>query len=118
MRKYEFTGDKRTIGGVITLRRIRRCADGLIGGWIESEDNLSQEGSCFVFNGSSVLDHAVVRGNAQIMGDSVISDFAVIEGDIKIVHCLLGGDFTLTASEGVMVGVRIGTEADSCEGAA
>ena len=42
MRKYEFTGETMVLEGR-TLNRIRRIEDGLIGGWIESEKNLSHE---------------------------------------------------------------------------
>jgi hypothetical protein len=117
-RKYVFTGDEKIIDSVIILRRIRRCADGLLGGWIESESNLSQEGACFVFNEACVLDQAVVKDNAQIMGDSVVCDLAVVGGDIKIVHCLIGGTAFITASEGVLVGAKIDTDDDLCREAA
>ena len=43
--KYEFTDKTITNDGHI-LHEIRRLSDGKIGGWIESEDNLSQEGNC------------------------------------------------------------------------
>jgi NDP-sugar pyrophosphorylase family protein len=82
--KYEFTGEERVIDDCIILRRIRRCIDGLVGGWIESESNLSQEGSCFVYDESAVLDYAVVRDSAEVRGDSVVCDFAIIRDEVKI----------------------------------
>ena len=38
-KKYEFTGETKEVFGR-TLHRIKRLSDGLVGGWIESEDNL------------------------------------------------------------------------------
>lgn len=43
--KYKFTDETLTYDGKI-LHRIKRCEDGVIGGWIESRINLSLEGDC------------------------------------------------------------------------
>ena len=43
-KKYEFTGETKEYGGV-SLKRIRRLSDKLLGGWIEKESNLSQDGT-------------------------------------------------------------------------
>ena len=64
--KYEFTGEVKICFGR-TLHQIRakisfgNIAKGDIGGWIESEKNLSQEGNAWVFG------DACVSGNASIM---------------------------------------------------
>jgi len=52
-KKYEFTGETINHDNRI-LRRVRRISDGLIGGFIESEDNLSHK------------DNAWVSGDAQV----------------------------------------------------
>ena len=54
-KKYEFTGETKIVDG-ITLRRIRRLSDGLVGGWIESERNLSHEGESFVYSEAIIFD--------------------------------------------------------------
>ena len=76
-KKYEFTGETKKYFG-ITLRRIRRISDGLIGGWIEKEDNLSQADKCFVY------DHAIVYGNAQILCNSQVYGNARISGNVLV----------------------------------
>lgn len=43
--KYEFTSETKNYDGHI-LHRIRRLSDDQLGGWIESEDNLSQDDNC------------------------------------------------------------------------
>jgi len=43
--KYEFTGETMNYE-CHTLHRIRWISDGEIGGWIEKEENLSQDGNC------------------------------------------------------------------------
>jgi hypothetical protein len=64
MKKYEFTGKSMEFEGM-TLRRIRRLSDGVVGGWIQSEDNLSHEGGCFVYHNAKVYHFAKVFDNAM-----------------------------------------------------
>ena len=68
--KYEFTGEKKDCFG-ITLQQIKRKSDGLIGGWIEAEENLKVSGNAWVF------------GNARVFGDATIGrpiDFIFVSG--------------------------------------
>ena len=59
MEKYKFTEEKMFYNGRV-LKRIIRIEDNLVGGWIESEKNLSQSGKCFVY------DNAIIYGNEKI----------------------------------------------------
>ena len=43
-RKYEFTGETKN-----GLRQIRRISNGVVGGWIEKESNLSHENDAWVY---------------------------------------------------------------------
>lgn len=45
--KYEFTGETKPFFGR-TLYRIRNLYTNELGEWIESEENLSQEGECWI----------------------------------------------------------------------
>ena len=69
-----------------TLHRIRALKDfgdvkkGDLGGWIKSEENLSQEGLCWVYDDARVTDHAVVRDSAIVKDYSRINDYAKISG--------------------------------------
>jgi len=49
-----------------------------LGGFIEKEENLSQEGDCWV------ADNAKVYGNARIFGDAIISDNAKVYDNAQI----------------------------------
>jgi hypothetical protein len=69
MKKYEFTGETKTVAGIL-LHRIRRLSDGLVGGWIEKEENLSHEDLCFVFGNARVSGNAEVYGNAWVSGNA------------------------------------------------
>ena len=88
-RKYELTNESMEFKGH-TLHRIKALVDfsgftkGTLGGWIESEDNLSHEGACWIHDESKVFGNARVRKSAQIMDNSVICEDAVISGDAVV----------------------------------
>jgi hypothetical protein len=58
--------------------------EGELGGWVESIDNLSQEGTCWIggdaraYGGSRVTSDAHVFGNAHIYDIAKVSDSAVV----------------------------------------
>ena len=99
--KYEFKDETMNFDGCV-LHRIKRLSDGKLGGWIEKEENLSQEGNCWVDDEAMVYGEARVYGNAQVYdkagvhdnvkvydnakvyGDVYISDNAKIYGDAEV----------------------------------
>ena len=75
MKKYELTEETKTIGGVV-LHRIRAVRDiefadgtvvrkGYLGGWIESDANLSQDGDAWVGGEARVYGEARVDGTVE-----------------------------------------------------
>ena len=82
-KKYKFTGKTIEVDGR-TLRRIRRLSDGLIGGYIESEDNLSHEGECFVYDDARVFDNAYVHGDAQVSGNARVYGSALVYDNVRV----------------------------------
>lgn len=109
-KKYELTNDERgVVGGngfPASLHRIKALRDfecsgiqirtGDLGGYIESEDNLSHEGSCWVFDDARVFDSARVSGDAcvsesaevsayaEVYGQAIVSDQSVVSGYAKV----------------------------------
>lgn len=75
MKKYAFT-DKRGFRRYSAVRQIVALRDvetpcglvkaGELGGWLESEKNLSHEGNCWVFPMAVVAENAEVSGNAIV----------------------------------------------------
>lgn len=57
---------------------------GDLGGFIESEKNLSHNGDCWVHGNASVKNEAVVYNNALVTDHACIQESAVIEGDANI----------------------------------
>ena len=78
--KYEFTGETKDMHNC-TFRQIRRISDGEVGGWIESEKNLSHEGDAWVSGNALVSGNAKVSGNAWVSGTSKVFGDAWVSGD-------------------------------------
>ena len=103
-KKYELTSETVNLNGHI-LCRIKALRDfsnvkaGDLGGYIESEYNLSHYGNCWIYNGrvyqnsrisgdARVCRHVRIYGDIQICGDAWIclGNYTHIRGDIKIDH--------------------------------
>lgn len=95
-RKYELLKDDCINYEGKILYRIRALRDfsnvkaGDVGGYVQSEDNLSHKGDCWVyynakvFNNAKIHDNARIYGNAQIYGDAEVFGYAHIFGNAKI----------------------------------
>ena len=85
MKKYELTSETKVINGV-ELYRIKAIESfgsvgkGDLGGWIESEKNLSQDGNAWVGENAMVYENAIVAGNSTVIGNAFISGNATVSG--------------------------------------
>lgn len=73
------------------LHRIRALRDigqsvrkGDLGGYVECEDNLSQQGNCWLFGEAISCENAVIRQNAVALGNAVIRGSAFVAGSTRI----------------------------------
>ena len=57
---------------------------GNAGGLIETTDNLSQDGMCWVSDNARVYGNARVSGNAQVYGDARVYGNAQVYGDAQV----------------------------------
>ena len=82
MKKYELTDETIEVYGT-ALHRIKALKDfgnvkkGELGGYVESERNLSQEGNCWVYSNAEVCGNAKVYSNALVCGNA---DYITIKG--------------------------------------
>lgn len=118
--KYELTEETKEVDGKL-LYRIRAVKDfadvktGDLGGFVESKDNLSELGNCWIYNNACVYDNSRIYGNAkithnaiikcwvkiydnaEISDNAIIEDYSEISGNMKIFEfthinsCLLSG---------------------------
>ena len=110
-KKYELTNISKIAFGrkiyrIIAIKDFNNVKKGDIGGYVESEYNLSHEDICWiygdavvfgdagvsddalVYGNALVYDNAVVYGNARVFGDAGVSDDAYIESndDYSIIY--------------------------------
>lgn len=89
MKKYELTSETLQFAGH-TLHRIKALRDfgtihaGELGGWIESEENLSQADNAWVYGDAKAYANAKVYGNAEIFGDAMVCDKVEIFDNAKV----------------------------------
>lgn len=101
MKKYELTSETLQYAGH-TLHRIKALRDfgiinaGELGGWIESEKNLSQVDNAWVYGDAMVYDDAIVSDNAwvycnakaydnaNVCGNAIIRDHARVFGNALV----------------------------------
>lgn len=113
--KYEFTGEVKNIGGKI-LHRIRAVRDipehnvkaGDLGGWIEAERNLSQNGAAWVMDSAGVMGKARVTGAALVTGSARVTDNACVAGEARVT----GNARVMQSSDCIAIGA-IGSRNDT-----
>lgn len=96
--KYELTNQTTRIDGK-TLHRIKALKDfgdvkkGDIGGYVENEWNLSQDGECWIYGKAKAYDHARVNldakiyDNVRINGNAIMTDKASAHDNVWIREC-------------------------------
>lgn len=90
-KKYELTRESMTSeDNKVKVYRIKALKDfgnvkkGDLGGFVESEDNLSHFGKCWIDNNAIVCDGAWVSENAKVCGNAFIYDDAEITGNARV----------------------------------
>src|SRR3990167_7850679 len=85
MKKYELTEQNEQ--GLYRIRALIDFADvraGTIGGWIGSEDNLDQEGDCWVYESARVYGEAWVYGSALVCGDARVYGSTLVNRNAQV----------------------------------
>ena len=128
-KKYRLTAETMRFNGVM-LHRIKALKDfgdvetGELGGWVESERNLSQEGNCWITTDAKAYANAEIYGNAVLernaiacentsiygnarISDAVISGFTHIFGNVEIYgESVVGGDARLHGNV-MVIGAKV-----------
>lgn len=126
-KKYELTDEVLKHAGRV-LHRIKAVSsfgdvkEGDLGGWVESEDNLSQEGECWLYGESKVYERARVSGDAVLSGEAEalgcalafenadIYDNALLDNNAKVY-----GYAKIHGESRIYGGARIYGDADVCD---
>ena len=100
-KKYKLTEETIKVDGRILYRieALKYFGDVIVGekgGFIESEDNLSQSGNCWIYNNAKVYDDAKVFDDASVGGNAIVCDNAKICGYAKVYgHAIVYGHATV-----------------------
>lgn len=128
IQKYEFTGKCMEVSFFNkfenktkkeTVYQIRSLIDndnfpvkaGDIGGWVSSESNLSQKGSCWVSPNSVVVEQAIVQDNAFLYGESILSGNSIVGGRAEVTESVISGDSIVTGNAEVEMSTVQGASA-------
>ena len=84
-KKYELTNKIKnwyghTLYQIRALKNFGAVKAGELGGWIETEYNLSQNGDCWIYDNAAVYRRASVCNNAVVHNNAVVCDNAVVCG--------------------------------------
>lgn len=120
-KKYELLNIATKLTNGTVVRRIQALQDitnsegvtiaraGELGGWIESERNLSHSGGAWVSDTAvvsgraSVLEDAVVNGNARVSGEACITNQALVTGNAWVTgHTVVAGSAIVGDSSRVL----------------
>ena len=75
---------RKTLYKIRALRDFSNVKAGDIGGYIESEKNLSHHGSCWVYDNAWVYESSKVYDNARVYGNAEVYDKATVYGNSKV----------------------------------
>ena len=89
MKKYEMTANTKMCFGrklyqIRALVNFENIKAGDLGGYIEKEENLSQDDIAWVFDNACVYDNAQVHGNAQVFDNVLIYGNARVYGTARV----------------------------------
>ena len=89
MKKYELTGEikfhfGRKLYQIKALISFGNVEAGELGGFIEKEENLSQNGDAWVYGNACVCGNARVCGDARVYGNACVCGNARVCGDARV----------------------------------
>ena len=89
MKKYELTAEfiekwGKKLFRIKALISFGSVEVGELGGYVEKEDNLAQDGNAWVYGNARVCGDAEVYGNARVCGDAEVYGNAEVYGDARV----------------------------------
>ena len=90
MKKFELTSEFITNIFGTKLFRIKALIEfgnvkaGELGGFVEKEENLSQDGNAWVYDSARVYDNARVCGDARVYGNACVCGDACVCGNARV----------------------------------
>lgn len=89
-------GELRELYRIRALKSFGNVREGDFGGLVRSEDNLAQEGKCWIYDNSIVCSRAVVHGDAKIHHNSIITCDARVFSKSDICDSKISGNVKIS----------------------
>ena len=114
-KKYKLTAETceyegRVLHRIVALKDFSSVKAGDKGGWIEKEENLSQDGCCWVYGDAMVYGDAKVYGcarvhdNSNVYGDAKVYGYADVLGNVIVCgNARVYGDAKVTNNRDLIV---------------
>ena len=102
-KKYEITSIAHPLypqlHRIRALRDIREdvCA-GDLGGFVESEENLDQKNSCWIFDNAFAAENSLVSGDAVLRDNAAARGSATVAGRARLEQNAAAEDFAIVSS--------------------
>ena len=121
-KKYELIpSDKEGLYRIKALKDFNDVKNGDIGGYVESEKNLSQYDDCWIYDNAVVRDNAKVCDNAIVWGNAIVRDNARVLVNARVLcnaviqdNASVRGEVRIFDNVIVRDNVIIGGEVDIC----
>lgn len=90
MKKYELTNEIKNLANGVVLYRIRALKDfagvkaGDLGGFVQSEANLDQNGGAWIYENARAYEDAVVFGDAEVYGNAEVYGCAWVCDRVRV----------------------------------
>jgi len=84
--KYELVKINRS-DGLFQIRAIQEGPWGIVGtlgGFVQSEHNLSHKDNCWVYDNAQVFENALIYGNAIVFETALIFENSSISGEVRV----------------------------------
>lgn len=90
--KYILTDDTiyindKLLHRIKAIRSFNNVKEGDLGGYIQSEKNLSHEGNCWVYDDARVYGDAIVRDDATVRDKATVCEFAKVTNQSMVGDC-------------------------------
>lgn len=88
-RKYKLIGEPIVVDGkeLYRIQAVKNFGDVVIdqiGGFVESEENLSHQGTCWIYDDAKAMDSSQIIEDAKVYGTSIVCDDATIMGNATV----------------------------------
>ena len=104
LRNFNVNINGRDVYKIRALRDVGTVPAGALGGYVESEANLSHKGDCWIANSAIACGDSRVSGNARLLGEAKLFDQAAIRDEAAVAGQAELHDFASKVRDNAVLG--------------